>query len=238
MSPHAKSRPKKSEETRARILEAALAVFRQRGFESATMREVAAQAEVAVGAAYYYFASKEAIVMAFYEQAQKEMGPAVEARLTECATLEARLSCVIGYKFEYFEPNRSLLGALSAHADPQHPLSPFSASTASIRDADLALFEQAVAASKVKLPARIKPYLSRLLWLYQMGLILFWVYDGSPDQRRTRLLFEKTLQMVLLTLRFANVPLLMPMHRLAADLLDGIYNSGSSSAIQPEEVRA
>ena len=161
-------------------------------------------------------------IVLFYEQAQREMGPAVEARLAECATLEARLNCVIGYKFDYFRPNRSLLGALSAHADPQHPLSPFSASTASIRDADLALFEQAVAASKVKLPARIKPYLPRLLWLYQMGLILFWVYDSSPEQHRTRLLFEKTLQMVLLTLRFANLPLLMPMHRLAADLLDGV----------------
>jgi len=237
MSLRAKSQPKKSEETRARILEAALAVFRQRGFESATMREIAAQAGVAVGAAYYYFASKEAIVMAFYEQAQREMGPAVEARLAECATLEERLNCVIGYKFEYFGPNRSLLGALSAHADPQHPLSPFSASTASIRDADIALFEQAVAASKVKLPSRIKPYLPRLLWLYQMGLILFWVYDRSPEQSRTRLLFEKTLQMVLLTLRFANVPLLMPMHRLAADLLDGVFDSGASIAIQPQEAQ-
>lgn len=235
MNPRAKSQPKKSEETRARILEAALAVFRQRGFESATMREIASQAEVAVGAAYYYFASKEAIVMAFYEQAQREMGPAVEARLAACATLEARLSCVIGYKFEYFGPNRSLLGALSAHADPQHPLSPFSASTASIRDADLALFEQAVAASKVKLPRRIKPYLPRLLWLYQMGLILFWVYDGSLEQRRTRLLYDKSLQLVLLTLRFANVPLLMPMHRLAADLLDGVYGGRLVAPTQAEE---
>jgi AcrR family transcriptional regulator len=231
MSPRLKSQPKKSEETRARILEAALAVFRQRGFESATMREIAAQAEVAVGAAYYYFASKEAIVMAFYEQAQREMGPAVETKLAGCTTLETRLQCVIGYKFEYFAPNRSLLGALSAHADPLHPLSPFSASTASIRDADLALFEQAVAASKVKLPRRIKPYLPRLLWLYQMGLILFWVYDGSAEQGRTRLLFDKTLQMLLLTLRFANVPLLMPLHRLAADLLDAVY--GGANLVEP-----
>ena len=40
---------KKSEETRTRILEAALAVFRERGFEHATMREIAKAAEVAVG---------------------------------------------------------------------------------------------------------------------------------------------------------------------------------------------
>lgn len=35
------------------------------------MRDVAAVAEVAVGAAYYYFSSKEAMVMDFYERAQE-----------------------------------------------------------------------------------------------------------------------------------------------------------------------
>ena len=78
-----KSSTKKSEETRARILEAALAVFRERGFSNATMREIAAQAQVASGAAYYYFDSKDAIVMAFYERSQDEMVPATMAKLDE-----------------------------------------------------------------------------------------------------------------------------------------------------------
>jgi AcrR family transcriptional regulator len=219
----AKAGLKKSEETRARILEAALAVFRERGFEAATMREIAAKAEVAVGAAYYYFDSKDAIVMAFYERSQSEMGPAAEAMLAKAKTLETRLRGIIGYKLEYFEPNRRLLGTLSAHADPQHPLSPFSAQTTAIREQDIGYFERAVEDSAVKLPRRIKPYLPRLLWMYQMGLILFWVYDGSQGQRRTKVLFEKSLQMVLLTLRFANLPVLLPIHRLAADLLDAVY---------------
>lgn len=220
---------KKSEETRARILEAALAVFRERGFDSATMREIAARAEVAVGAAYYYFDSKDAIVMAFYERSQSEMGPAIEAKLGQCTTLETRLRCVIGYKFEYFAPNRKLLSAQSAHSDPHHPLSPFSEQTAPIREADIAHFERAVRESRVKLPRRIAPYLPHLLWLYQMGLILFWVYDDSPQQRRTAMLFDKTLQMILLTLRFANLPILLPIHRLAADLLDMVYQPESQA---------
>jgi AcrR family transcriptional regulator len=218
-----KNPTKKSEETRARILEAALAVFRERGFENATMREIATKAEVAVGAAYYYFDSKEAIVMAFYERAQSEMGPAIEQKLADSKTLEARLRSVISFKFDYFRPNRKLLGALSAHSDPDHPLSPFSLQTAPIREQDLGLFVRAVDASAVKLPKRIRPYLPRLLWLYQMGLILFWVYDNSLEQRRTELLFDKTLQMILLILRFANLPILLPIHRLAADLLDAVY---------------
>ena len=75
----------------------------------------------------------------------------------------------------------------------------------------------------MKLPPTIQPYLPRLLWMYQMGLILFWVYDHSPEQRRTRMLFDQTLKMLLLALKLAPIPLLRPMHKLAADLLHVIY---------------
>jgi AcrR family transcriptional regulator len=214
---------RKSEETKARILEAALKVFREHGFEKATMREIASEAEVAVGAAYYYYESKDAIVMAFYERTQGEMAAQLEVTLNASRTLETRLRGIIGYKFEYFAPNRKLLGALSVHTDPEHPLSPFSKETAAIRDQDIGFFARAAEESKVKLPPRISPYLPRLLWLYQMGLILFWVYDRSPEQRRTKMLFDQTLKMLLLTLKIAGFPLLRPMHKLAADLLDVVY---------------
>src|SRR6202020_2877450 len=108
---------------------------------------------------------------------------------------------IISAKFGYFVPNRRLLGALSAHVDPDHPLSPFSVETAQIREQDVRLFERAVAESGVKLPASVAPYLGRLLWMNQMGLILFWVYDKSAGQNRTMLLYEKTLKMILVTLR-------------------------------------
>lgn len=214
---------KKSDETRSRILEAALSVFRERGFEKATMREIASEAGVAVGAAYYYFDSKDALVLAFYERAQSTMHAETEAKLDKAKNLEARLDAIISAKFAYFEPNRRLLGALSAHTDPEHPLSPFSAETADIRNQDVALFERAVKDSNIKLPPSIAPYLGRLLWMYQMGLILFWVYDRSPEQRRTKLLYEKTLKMLLVTLKLAGFPLLRPLHRLAGELLAAVY---------------
>ena len=65
----------KSEETRARILNSALTSFRKRGFEAATMRDFGQDAGVALGAAYYYFTSKDAIVMDFYRRSCEEMQP-------------------------------------------------------------------------------------------------------------------------------------------------------------------
>ena len=213
----------KSEATRARIFAAALRVFRERGFHESTMREIATQAGVALGAAYYYFDSKDALVMAFYEEAQAQMAPALHRILAEGRSLEQRLRGLIGQKFEHFAPNRALMSALSAHIDPNHPLSPFSARTASIRDADIAFFARAVADSGVRLPASIQPYLPRLLWLYQMGLMLFWVYDSSPKQVRTHQLFDKTLHMLLFGLKIASVPLLRPLYRPAGELLKIVY---------------
>ena len=78
--------------------------------------------------------------------------------------------------------------------------------------------------SHIKLPANVAPYLGRLLWMYQMGLILFWVYDRSPEQARTMLLYDKTLKMLLLTLKIASFPLLRPLHRMAGDLLKTVYD--------------
>ena len=214
---------KKAEATRTRILEAALSVFRERGFENATMRDIATAAQVAVGAAYYYFPSKDAIVMAFYERAQEEMSAAISQGLSASKTFQERIASIVKCKLTYFQTDRNLLSALSAHSDPEHPLSPFSLATKAIRDRDIAVFEQASQDSKVKLPANIRAYFPRLLWMYQMGLILFWVYDRSPGQRRTAVLMEKSLKMIDFGVRFAGLPLFRPVHKMAAELLAAAY---------------
>jgi AcrR family transcriptional regulator len=214
---------RKSDQTRKRILAAALSVFRERGFQAATMREIAAAAGVAVGGAYYYFDSKDALVMAFYEQAQDEMALALDKTLKESRTLEQRLRGIVGQKLLYFAPNRALLSALTAHIDPQHPLSPFSAATALIRDRDIAFFGRAITESKLRLPVSILPFVPRLLWLYQMGLMLFWVYDRSPRQEQTEMLFDRTLKILLLGIKWANLPVFKPLFRPAGELLKAIY---------------
>src|SRR5450755_149822 len=127
----------KAEETRARILTEALSLFRERGFDQTTMRDIARAANVAIGAAYYYFESKEALVMSFYGEASQLMHEQIEQALGRKTDLKARLRVVIDVKFEYFGPNRKFLGALLRHAaDPEHPLSPFSAETREIRERD------------------------------------------------------------------------------------------------------
>src|SRR3984885_3226239 len=95
----------KAEDTSLRILTAALSLFRDAGFDSATMRDIAAKAGVATGAAYYYYASKDAIVLAFYERAWRAMQPAIEPAAADARGLEAKLRAIVRVKLEYFAAN-------------------------------------------------------------------------------------------------------------------------------------
>jgi AcrR family transcriptional regulator len=213
----------KGELTRNTILESALQLFRDKGFDATTMRDIGAHAKVALGAAYYYFDSKDAIVMGFYERAQEQMAPLVEESLANAKGLHDRLHAIIQVKLEYFAADRKLMGALSAHIDPQHPLSPFSKETRNIREQDVRFFSRALEGGRVRVSEDLTVHLPRVLWLYQMGLILFWVYDSSPKQKRTMKLFEKSLDMVVTLIKFSGFPLLRPVRKLAIGLLEIAY---------------
>jgi len=221
---------RRSEQTRQKILDAALRLFQKRGFAESTMRDIAKEAGVALGAAYYYFDSKDALVMAFYERAQQEWVPPAEKALSGSADLRKRLGGVIEAKLECFAPHRRLLGALSTHIDPLHPLSPFSAETKHIRDTDIGYMKSALKGAKVKIHSDLVPYMPRLLWLYQLGLILFWIFDRSPQQRKTKLLYEKSLSIVIALIKFSGSPLLRPIRKVAVELLEIVYQDERPTA--------
>jgi AcrR family transcriptional regulator len=208
----------KSEETRERILNAALTLFHARGLEAATMRDIAEKAGVATGAAYYYFSSKDAIVLAFYQRAAKEMAPHLDQVLEGSMDLRKRLVGVLEVKLHYFAPSRRLLAALAAHVDPEHPLSPFSEVTREIRDQDIAVFDRAISGSREHIAKDLKATLPRLLWMYQMALILYWIHDRSPEQTRTSDLVDKSLGLVVRLIQLSGLPLMRPLRRRILEL--------------------
>jgi len=222
--PVVKTRPTpRAEDTRRRIYEAALELFREKGFEQTTMRDIAAKAGVALGGAYYYFSSKEAIVLAFYHEMQESSHEAILEAMSGHKKLKERLRVVMEKRFELLAPNRKFCDALFRHApDSKDPLSPFSDETRSIRERSIDHLRAALEGSDVKVPADLKPQLPYLLWLYHMGLILFWLYDRSPDQQRTQKLMEKSLGLLVGLLRIAGLPLMKPLRKTALELMETV----------------
>jgi len=212
-------RQQRSAETRVKILEASLDLFRERGFPESTMREIAARSGVATGLAYYYFASKDAIVLEYYQRALEDLGPLLEPA-QQLKKLEDRLNAILEAKFQYFQPNRRFLGALMSNAaDPASPLSPFSEPSRPIREFDFAQFQRALDETGVSIPKDLAPHMAKILWMYQMGILLFWIYDRSEGQSRSRQLVKRSLGMVVLLLKLSNLPLLRPARKSVLDLV-------------------
>jgi AcrR family transcriptional regulator len=225
MTTHAmKSRPTpRAEDTRKRIYEQALQLFREKGFEQTTMRDIAAKAGVALGAAYYYFSGKEAIVLAFYHEMQETSHDEILEAMTGHKKLKDRIRVIVERRLEILAPNRKFCDALFRHApDTTDPLSPFSAETRPIRDRALEHLEAAVAGGDIKVPADLRPRLPYLLWLYQMAVILFWLYDRSPQQQRTQTLIEKSLGLLVNLLRLSGLPLMKPVRKTMLELVETV----------------
>jgi AcrR family transcriptional regulator len=216
----------RAEDTRRKIYEAALELFREKGFEETTMRDIAAKAEVALGGAYYYFSSKDAIVVAFYAEMQEASNAPVLQALAGHKKLQKRIECVIEKRLELLSPNRKFCAALFRHApDAADPLSPFSGETTGIREAAIEQMRMAVEESDAKIPADLRPQLPYLLWLYQMAVIMFWLYDRSSHQERTQHLLEKSVALLAKLLGLATLPLMKPVRKSALEIVESVIPS-------------
>jgi hypothetical protein len=56
--------------------------------------------------------------------------------------------------------------------------------------------------------------------MYQMGVILFWIYDGSAGQKRTHALIGKSVVMVTRLIRLSGFPLLRPARKAVVELVE------------------
>jgi AcrR family transcriptional regulator len=211
----------KAEETALKILDSALELFRKEGFDSATMRDIAKNAGVATGAAYYYYSSKDAIVMAFYQRSALEMQPKIKDALEGAKGLEARLRLLIRVKLDYFAPNRGVLRTLLRNgADPNHPLSPFSRQTKDIREADVVWFRSILVDCGIRIPRDLEPHLAGILWFFQMGVIFFWLIDESSKQVRTARLLELGAKAVTTLIKISALPFMRPVRKTAVELVE------------------
>jgi AcrR family transcriptional regulator len=227
-------RSAKAEETRARILEAALALFREHGFEGTTMRAVAAAAGVSLGSAYYYFASKEELIQAFYARTHEEHLEACGSVLASEKTFGGRLLGVMRAKLDTIAPYHEFAGVLfRSAADPRSPLNPFSEASRPVREEATELFGRVFRESTAKASKPLAAELPRLLWIYHMGIILYWIHDDSPGAERTYRLMERTTSLVVKLVGLSRLPPLRPLVTRTLGLLRELRAGSAASVGRP-----
>ncbi|MEC4015953.1 TetR family transcriptional regulator [Streptomyces sp. H27-D2] len=226
-----RQQPSKSEQTRTLILETALRLFQERGYDKTTMRSIAKEAGVSVGNAYYYYGSKEHLVQGFYDRIATEHTAAVRPVLAEETDLAARLRGVLLAWLDLAAPYHEFAGQFFKNAaDPDSPLSPFSDESHGARDTAIGIHRQVLAGARVTADPELTELLPQLLWLYQMGLVLYWVHDRSPDSARSRRLVERTAPLVGRAVSLSRFRVLRPLVREINDLLTEFLPTAAGAA--------
>ena len=211
----------KGEQTKVLILNTALELLYERGYENTTMRAIAEKAGVSLGNAYHYFGSKDHLIQAFYNRLHDDHLQASLPALRKEASLKARLLSVMRLKIDTLEPYHEFAGVLfQTAANPQNPLNPFAPAAEPVRRDSIELFETLVAESKARLPKDLRAELPYLLWLYHMGIILFWIHDASPKRVRTYRLIDQTVDLLDKLISLASNPLMRPVRKRALKLVE------------------
>ncbi|MCC6138283.1 MAG: TetR family transcriptional regulator [Bdellovibrionaceae bacterium] len=187
----------KAEFTKETLFKTAMALFAKEGFEKTTMRAIAAKAGVAPGASYYHFASTESLIQEYYQRLHEDHLKSLEGFFEKEKSFEKRLHRVVKSKIEIAEPHKEMSRALfRVAANPESELSPFSEASRTLRLESLEIFTNIIKDSSSKFHSDIEPMLPKYLWFYQMGVILYWIYDTSPKSQKTYELIDKTVPLL------------------------------------------
>jgi AcrR family transcriptional regulator len=213
----APARTPRGEHTRAAIFAAAIELFGEHGYEATTMRAIAERAGVSLGSSYHYFPSKSHLVLEFYRVCHERHQAACAPILAWERDLTARLRGVMRAVVMVCEPFHDVSASIfSTVADPSSPLNAFSAESRPLREEVIALYGRVVEESSARVPPDVAAELPRLLWLYQMGVLYFWMLDASPGRLRTLEMVDETCDLIV---RLISVSNLAPLRRSRQRLL-------------------
>jgi AcrR family transcriptional regulator len=179
---------------RDRLYAIAIRLIAERGYEATTLREIAKEADVSVGLLYRYFPSKQAVVIALYDQLSTEY--ARRAATIGAGRWRDRFLFALNTSLEVLAPHQQALRALTPVlvGDPEEGI--FAAGTAFSRLRVQRVFEEAVAGASDAPKPPLADALGRLLYLVHLAVLLWWLLDKSANQRATAALVTLTRQLL------------------------------------------
>ena len=179
---------------RDRLYATAMRLIAARGYQATTLRDIAKEARVSVGLLYRYFPSKQAVVIALYDELSNEY--AHQAEEMPSGKWRDRFIFALKTSLHVLEPHQLALRALTPVlvGDPEEGI--FAASTAFSRLRVQRVFEAAVTQATDAPAAPLAEALGRLLYLIHLAVLLWWLLDKSPHQRATAKLVSLTQQLL------------------------------------------
>lgn len=197
-------RDRNREQTKGKILAAALELFRQNGLDGTTTRQISRKAGIAEGTLFNYFKTKEDLALFFF---QKETHDLVawfgrEARLQR-APLPEKLFAILHRQLEYITPYEDFIGAVFFRSlQPHSRLSPLSLEAQELRLKYLRFLREVLAQAEEKkeIPA-VGDLGAHAVGLFYIGIVMYWLHDTSRGKQKTLALLDRSLNFATKVLR-------------------------------------
>ncbi len=191
------------DETRRRILVAATELFPRQGYESTTMKDVARAAGIGDATIYKYFASKERLVLGYFDLAVAEALIAYQATPGLASyTLHESLQRLTDAMLERLCADREfvLLSRELLRRAPVLILSEQLALKQTLRLTVMSLLQHAEDTSEIE-PCEFKSLLSGSYVDYLLCVLSYWLNDESEGFAQTTELVDLSLGLGVLVLR-------------------------------------
>lgn len=215
--------PTKRDATRARIRDAAIASFRERGYDRTTLRLVADECGLAVGSAYYHFPSKQHLAQELFLDAVQQHHLEATVAFEDSTDLLERVRIAMTTGLASLAPYSAHAGEfLAAMTAPDSPVNPLSAESGPAREIAIDVFRTAVDGSRQSLPKDVATALPEALWTAYLLLALVWVSDASPGRARTDALLQRGLRLGGMLLQLLRLPVLRGPIREALGLVAAV----------------
>ena len=184
--------------TRIKILEASVDIISEKGFKSASMREIARHAGVGDATIYNYFPSKEKLLYGYCEHVQHQVMESLrQIEDFHEYSLQEQLQQFAETQLQTWLPAREFLQEVfkltyySPVAGSTHLTATRKLFTQMITD----MLEAAIEAKEIP----EQPYqelLPRLYWDYMTGVMAYWLKDDSENFTDTSQLIDKSMEII------------------------------------------
>jgi len=189
-------REQNKERTKERILEAALRLFREKGIERTTTKEISKRAGIAEGTLFNYFKTKEDLALYFFQKETENLIGwfRADTRLQK-APLAEQLFGIVHRQLEYLEPYEDFIGAVFCRAlQPNSALSPLSFESQELRLKYLRFVREVLADAERRgeIP-RVGVLGAYAVGLFYLGMVTHWLQDTSRGKQKTLALLDRAL---------------------------------------------
>lgn len=184
--------------TRIKILEAAVDVISEKGFKSASMREIARHAKVGDATIYNYFPSKEKILYGYCVHVQQQVMENLKSiENFHEYSLQEQLQQLVEMELQTWLPAREFLQEV-------FKLTYYSPVSAATQLAETRRLYTQMVTDMIEAAIEVgeipeQPYqelLPRLFWDYQSGILAYWLKDDSEEFANTTSLTDKTIEII------------------------------------------